>query len=220
MTTGARDWAKLNQNRKHTENLKIFNGSGKRKRLPMLDTDYIFPRHKITLAQVKACKGMTKKDAYEKLGVSNRVFYTVIKSLKLGYLFHSVTNKVYFIGLHRITFDQARECKGLTIAEAADKLGVSYYTFDRAAKEHKMMDLYKKGYPSKDSERYRIKKEKRENEASLGINLERPKVECYKNGCKTKVIVHVWPGTKPSKYHYCPKHKPGTTSFYEDEVVC
>ena len=91
----------------------------------MRDTEYLFRNLKITLGQVKECEGMTKGQAIKALKVGYRHFYTVIKSNKLGYLFHSKANRVYFIPHHLITFSMARECAGTTMVEAAKTCKVS-----------------------------------------------------------------------------------------------
>jgi hypothetical protein len=143
---------------------------------------------------------MTKREAYEKLKVNKRRFYTAIKEHGLGYLFHSRSNKMYFMPGYRITFDMARECEGMSVYDAAEKLKVSFSAFKIAARDNNILHLFKSGGP-------KVSQEKKDMSGGVGTNLESVHVACYHQGCKEKVRLEIWPGTRPNKYQHCPAHK-------------
>lgn len=180
----------------------------------MKDTEYLFPQFQVTFDEVKACEGKTRCEASAHLGIPKSTFDKTIRLNKLGHLFHTRTSPGYFMPEKRITVQMARDCKGMTIGEAADHLGVSFSGFETAAHKSKIIHLFtdQRPYPKKQVRSAPIE---RSSETGFAIDLVLVDVPCRKPGCKKTSRVMVWPGGKPSKYQHCADHKQQEPSYYD-----
>lgn len=175
----------------------------------MNDSDYLFPRYRVTLGEVKACFALTKTEAARKLGVKVGTFITTMARCGFKDSFTGVGD-IYFMPAKKITFARVEElaATGHTIDEAAYICNTSRSGFASALRRNKLNKLFpiKRRKKKIEKPRQRARYEHR-NSPAEGVELEAVTVPCMVTGCKHSTNIQVWPGSKPTKYIKCNLHK-------------
>lgn len=181
----------------------------------MNDSDYLFPRYAVTLAQVKACKGMTRREASKKLGIHTSSFCATMTRHKLGYIFHNKSSSGFFMPGSRLTIETAMDCKGMRLDEAAKKCRVSLAGFRAAAVKHKMIDLFIRTRQA--PTRVKNTATTHRHSTGTGVDLVKVTIDCYTKGCNGSTVAMVWPGSKPDKRRFCPSCIRRAPTYYEED---
>jgi hypothetical protein len=164
----------------------------------MKDTDYIFPRRKITYGDLLAHKGKTMADVAELLGVSGGNLHNVMTKYKL----HDAMKTDFFCKRENITTEEVLKHKGKTSVEVAAIFKLSMQTFRYCCNSRNIHSKFV--WPGKSAKKDPNKPVSRpRNRQLMGGELTITTMDCFSYGCTGTVDVKHMPEDKPPRGMRC-----------------